>query len=236
MGMARVPDKSIDMILCDLPYGKTACEWDVMIPPDRLWAHYNRIAKDNAAIVLFSDEPFTTNLINSNPKDFRYKWIWAKNKGSNFPNARYMPMKCHEEICVFYRKLPTYNPQWWYSTPYKARKGKRGNPVEMLGSTKISDFILAAGSEDGRRYPTSILTFSHDSDRIHPTQKPLALCEYLIKTYTDEGGIVLDNCFGSGSALVAAVNTNRRYIGFESERKYFDIARQRLAEASAHRP
>ena len=228
VGMPRIPDKSIDMILCDLPYGITACKWDAVIPFKPLWAEYHRIAKDNAAIVLFSGEPFTSALISSNIKDFRYHWIWNKGRGSNFQNARFMPMKCHEEICVFYRRHPTYNPQWWYSTPYKATNRKRKNPSEIIGSGRINDFNISAGSADGRRYPLSILNFPKETKSLHPTQKPVALLEYLIKTYTNEGEVVLDNCFGSGSTLVAAVNTNRRYIGFELEPKYFEIARERL--------
>jgi site-specific DNA-methyltransferase (adenine-specific) len=230
IGMKRIPDKSINMILCDLPYGITACKWDIVIPFEPLWEQYNRVTKDDAAIVLFSGEPFTCNLIKSNPKSFRYKWIWNKGRGNNFQTARIMPMKNYEEICVFYRKQPTYNPQWWYSMPYKAMNRKRSKPAEILGSGSgsIRGFCIAAGSEDGRRYPLSILNFPRDAGGVHPTQKPVALLEYLIKTYTNEGEVILDNCFGSGSALVAAANTNRRYIGFELEQRYFNIARQRL--------
>jgi len=227
-GCSRIPDKSIDLILCDLPYGVTKCKWDEVIPFEPLWEQYHRIAKDNAAIVLFSSEPFTTNLIKSNIKNFRYKWIWNKGRGNNFQNARFMPMKSHEEICIFYRKLPTYNPQWWYSTPYKATSRKRKNSLELLGEGIISQNMIAAGSKDGRRYPLSILNFPKEVKSLHPTQKPVALLEYLIKTYTNEGDIILDNCFGSGSTLVAAANTNRHYIGFELETKYFEIAWQRL--------
>ena len=228
IGMSRIPDKSIDMILSDLPYGTTVYKWDNRIPLEPLWAEYNRIAKDNAAIVLFSDEPFTWQLIQSNNKYFRYKWIWNKGRGSNFQNARKMPMKSHEEICVFYRKPPIYNPQWWFSTPYKAINGRRATTVEGFGVNSIGNFRRNVGSEDGRRYPLSILTFPCDSKKQHSSQKPVPLLEYLIKTYTHEGEIVLDSCFGSGSTLVAAANTNRRYIGFEIERKYFDIAKGRL--------
>ena len=233
IGMNRIPDKSIDLILCDLPYGKTACKWDVIIPFEPLWAQYNRIAKVNAAIVLFSDEPFTSSLIKSNPKHFRYKWIWNKGRGSNFQCAKYQPMKCHEEICVFYRKMPTYNPQWWYSTPYKAVDRMRAKPSEILGATSIARNI-SKGSADGRRYPRSIINVSHDKSKLHPTQKPVALLEYLIKTYSNDGEVVLDNCFGSGSTLVAAVNTNRRYIGFELDSRYFEVAKQRLGAERAN--
>jgi site-specific DNA-methyltransferase (adenine-specific) len=233
IGMNRIPDHSIDLILCDLPYGTTVYEWDIPIPLEPLWEQYNRIIKDNAAIVLFSDEPFASDIINGNRKYFRYKWIWDKEYGSNFQNARRMPMKRHEEILVFYKKLPTYNPQWWYSTPYKAKNTERRNTYELLSGKMYGGSVrerrIMAGSVDGRRYPTSILRFPrYNTKRLHPTQKPVALLEYLIKTYTNEGDVVLDNCFGSGSTLVAAVNTNRRYIGFELERKYFDMACQRL--------
>ena len=227
LGMSRIPDRSIDLILSDLPYGTTVYEWDKPIPLEPLWEQYNRIAKEDAAIVLFSDEPFTWRLIQSNHKYFRYKWIWNKGRGSNYQNARKMPMKCYEEICVFYRKLPTYNPQWWYSTPYKPIHGKRAATVAGYGES-IGNFRMNPGSEDGRRYPLSILTFPCDGKKLHSSQKPVALLEYLIKTYTNEGEVVLDSCFGSGSTLIAAKNTNRRYIGFETDARYFGVAEERL--------
>ena len=225
-GMKRIPDKSIDMVLCDLPYGTTACKWDIVIPFEQLWAQYNRIVKDNAAVVLFSDEPFTYSLIKSNLKNFRYKWIWIKEQGSNFQNAKRMPMKCHEEIVVFYKKLPVYNPQWWFSKPYKIKR--YDSAVEISGGRLRRNGGTI--SEDGRRYPLSTLNFPREKG-LHPTQKPVPLLEYLIKTYSNENDVILDNCFGSGSILVAAVNTGRNYIGFETERKYYDIACQRLEEA-----
>jgi site-specific DNA-methyltransferase (adenine-specific) len=231
--MLRIPDKSIDMILTDLPYGITKCAWDVVIPYAPLWEQYNRIAKENAAIVLFSTEPFTTDLINSNLKHFRYKWIWNKSNAANFANAKRMPLKIHEEICVFYRRQPVYNPQFWYSTPYKGRTEKRKVPLEIFGSgSGLHEHIILAGSEDGRRYPVSIINFPKENSRFHPTQKPVALLEYLIKTYTNESEIVLDSCCGGGSTLVAAIQTNRRYLGFELNPEYFDIACKRLAEAA----
>ena len=228
--MKYITDKSIDMILCDLPYGTTACEWDSIIPFEPLWKNYKRIIKDNGAIVLFSDEPFTSQLINSNLKDFKYKWIWNKTRGSNFQNARFMPMKCHEEICVFYTKKPTYNHQFWYSKPYKTSTRKRKNKIEGLSGGSVSKICAATVSEDGRRYPLSILEFKRDSERIHPTQKPVKLLEYLIRTYTNENDIVLDNCMGSGSTGVACINTDRNFIGFELDEKYFEIAKNRLEE------
>lgn len=229
LGMARIPDQSVDLILTDLPYGITAHKWDAAIPLERLWEHYHRIAKHHAAIVLFGVEPLSCDLIQSNRKNFRYKWIWDKGWATNFQHARRMPMKCHEEICVFYRKSPTYNPQWWYSTPYKAVHRKRKKPIEWMDGGVARDYSITAGSEDGRRYPLSILDFPRDGEWYHSAQKPVALLEYLIKTYTNEGDVVLDSCFGSGSTIIAAANTNRRYIGFETDPKYFEIARNRLA-------
>jgi site-specific DNA-methyltransferase (adenine-specific) len=234
-GMKRIADKSIDMILCDLPYGTTACKWDTAIPVEPLWEQYNRIIKDNGAIVLFADEPFTSQLVNSNLKQFRYKWIWNKTRGSNFQNARFMPMKCHEEICVFYKKKPTYNPQFWFSTPYKTAERKRTNQIEGLSGGSAANVCTATISEDGRRYPLSILTFVRDGSRIHPTQKPVALFEYLIKTYTNEGETVLDNCIGSGTTAIACINTGRNYIGFELDAHYCEIANERIQKALAEK-
>lgn len=231
--MKNIPDKSIDMILCDLPYGTTACKWDSVIPFEPLWQQYKRIIKDNGAIVLFSDEPFTSQLVNSNIKDFRYKWIWNKTRGSNFQNARFMPMKCHEEILVFYKKKPVYNPQFWYSKPYKTTERKRSKQIEGLSGGSAANVCAATISEDGRRYPLSILTYARDGKRIHPTQKPVALLEYLIKTYTHEGQVILDNCAGSGSTGVAAVNTGRKFIGMELDDNYFNISKDRIEKAQA---
>lgn len=234
-GMKMLPDKSIDMILCDLPYGTTACKWDSIIPFDDLWAAYKRIIKDNGAIVLFGSEPFSTKLRASNLTMFRYDWVWNKQRGSNFANARKQPMKSHETISVFYKHLPIYNPQFWFSTPYKTIGRKRTNEIEGLHGGSAANVCTSTISEDGRRYPLSIISFPRDGNRVHPTQKPVALCEYLIKTYTNEGEVVLDNCFGSGTTLVAAVSTNRHYIGFELEPKYFDIACNRLDDAERER-
>jgi len=228
--MSRIPDGSVDMILTDPPYGITKCTWDKVLPLELMWKQYLRVAKKNAAIVLFGDGPFSTQLINSNPKHFRYKWIWDKARGNNFQNAKKMPMKTHEEVLVFYQKPPKYNPQWWYSTPYQKVDRPRAKPPEILGNTSIRRSI-SSGSLDGRRYPVSILTFPRDSSKLHPTQKPVALLEYLIKTYTDNGEIVLDSTFGSGSTLVAAKNVGRRYIGFELDKNYFTIAKMRLEDA-----
>lgn len=229
-GMKIIPDKSIDMILCDLPYGTTACKWDSVIPFEPLWEQYNRIIKDNGAVVLFGSEPFTSLLICSQIKTFRYDLVWDKQKGCDFLNANRKPLKSHENILVFYKKSPIYNKQYWYSTPYKMTKGNQKQSACYHDSHSVE-----TESSDGKRNPLSILAFSRDSNRVHPTQKPVALLEYLIKTYTNEGEIVLDNAFGSGSTLLAAYNTNRHYIGFELDEKYFDITCDRLEAAERER-
>ncbi len=211
------------MILCDLPYGTTNCKWDVIIPFEDMWEQYTRIIKDNGAIVLFGSEPFTSSLIMSNVRLFRYDLVWDKRKGCDFLNANRKPLKSHENILVFYKKLPTFNKQYWYSKPYKKIQGnKKKSEVFHLSHEAETESL------DGKRNPLSVLSFPRDSKKLHPTQKPIALLEWLIKTYTNEGEIVLDNAFGSGSTLIAAVNTNRRYIGFEIDEQYFNIARNRL--------
>jgi site-specific DNA-methyltransferase (adenine-specific) len=231
-GMKLIPDKSVDLILCDLPYGTTACKWDTIIPFEPMWKEYERIIKDNGAIVLTASQPFTSSLVMSNPKLFRYSWVWDKTRGNNFQLAKKQPMKSHEDILVFYKKQPTYSPQYWYSTPYKNKAGRsefRKNTVELLEQESSAALYRPdTVSEDGRRYPLSILTFKHDLDRFHPTQKPVPLFEYLIQTYTNENEIVLDNCIGSGTTALACVNTNRKFIGFETEPKYIEIANKRL--------
>ena len=221
--MKDIPDKSIDMILCDLPYGTTACSWDTVIPFESLWEQYNRIIKDNGAIVLFGSQPFTTELNHSNLKMFRYEWIWMKNNSTGFQLANKRPLKKHETISVFYRKQPTYNPQGLQLFgKVNRRKSTDDNWSEMNANEYVQQFT---------NYPTQLLEFAYDKEKLHPTQKPVALLEYLIKTYTNEGEVVLDNCMGSGSTCVAAVNTGRHYIGFELDEKYFQIACNRLDEA-----
>ena len=224
--MKSIPDGSVDMILCDLPYGTTACKWDSIIPFEELWKEYCRIIKDDGAIILFGSEPFTSILICSQISLFRYDLIWDKQKGCDFLNANRKPLKSHENILVFYKKSPTYNKQYWYSTPYKKINGNKKRSSVYHDSHDVD-----TESTDGKRNPLSILSFSRDGNRVHPTQKPGALLEYLIKTYTNEGEIVLDNCMGSGSTGVACVNTNRRFIGIELDDKYFEIAKQRINAA-----
>ena len=225
--MADIPDKSVDMILCDLPYGKTRNKWDAKIPLDLLWKQYGRVIKDNGAIVLFSAEPFTTLLIASNFKMFRYDLIWAKPQGSDFLNANRKPLRSHENICVFYKKQPTYNAQKTTGKPYKAKSG-------ATTSTNFGEFDGNFHTEntDGKRYPLTVLHFNseHNNGKLHPTQKPVALLEYLIKTYTNEGETVLDNCMGVGSTGVACINTGRNFIGIELDKQYFEIAEKRIKE------
>ena len=232
-GMDKIPDGSIDMILCDLPYGTTNNYWDKRIPFEPLWAQYKRITKKNAAIVLFSQMPFGAELIMSNRKMFRYEWIWQKNIGAGFLNANKMPLRVHENILVFYYSLPTYNPQYIQGEPYQ--KLYKGQMNGNYGKKK-ENFTF----NEGKRYPIDTMKFKIPNsggfgDKTHSTQKPIDLLEYLIKTYTNEGELVLDNCIGSGSTAVAAINTNRNFIGFETEEKYCEIANKRIGEAKANR-
>ncbi len=225
-GMSLLPSKSIDMILCDLPYGTTQCKWDVVIPLDDLWGQYNRIIKDNGIIVLTSAQPFTSLLISSNIKMFKYSLVWEKSKATGFMNAKKRPLVAHEDILVFYKKLPVYNPQMTLGKPYN--RGKILRKMEVYGSQRATE----TKSESGLRYPRSVIYFKtaeSEGKVYHPTQKPLALFEYLIKTYTNEGDIVLDNCLGSGTTVVACINTNRNYIGYEKDEKYFKIIKDRLS-------
>ena len=223
--MKNIKDKSIDMILCDLPYGTTACKWDIIIPFEPLWEQYNRIIKDNGAIVLFGSEPFSTELRHSNLKMFRYDWIWSKNRGTGLFNAKKMPMKSHEIISVFYKSLPLYNPQM--RTGFKAYKYKQG---KQSGAFGISNKEIIT-ENNGERYPLSVLQFnSTNGKNVHPTQKPVDLLEYLIKTYTNKGETVLDNCMGSGSTGVACINTGRKFIGIEKDENYYEIAKKRIIE------
>lgn len=235
--LQNIPDKSIDMILTDPPYGTTACKWDSVIPFAPMWEQLNRIIKDNGAIVLFGSEPFSSALRMSNIKHYKYDWIWSKGKESNFMLLKKQPKKDYETISVFYKKQPTYNPQM--SKAKTDRSGNKGNKERIKGS--IQNYSLknlqAEYVDDGLRYPSLILNYSsqakevNNKNRLHPTQKPVALLEYLIKTYTLEGETVLDNCMGSGSTGVACINTNRNFIGIEKDDKYFDIAKKRIETA-----
>ena len=229
IGMQRIPGKSIDMILCDLPYGTTKCKWDVVIPFEPLWEQYKRIIKDNGAIVLFGSQPFTSALVMSNPKWFKYEWIWEKDKCSNFMLAKINPLKAHENILVFGKCKINYYPQ-------KTFGHKKANYTAARSVNKSELYNITPIGKHGHtdRYPRSVQKFNtHNSahKQLHPTQKPVPLLEYLIKTYTNEGETVLDNTCGSGSTCVAAINTNRNYIGFELDKTYFDIAQKRIQDA-----
>lgn len=236
--MKKIPDESIDMILCDLPYGMTQNQWDCYIPLDKLWEQYNRIIKTNGAIVLTSQGLFTAKLILSQPKLYKYKWIWEKSKPTNFLNAKKQPLRKHEDICVFYKKQPTYNPQMTSGVPYD--KGIRKN--QLSGS--YGDFQPVHVQSDGERYPTDIIyikTAECEGEVVHPTQKPIELGRYFIRTYSNPGDIILDNTFGSGSFLVAALLEGRNFIGIEknenvtlfkkSDVDYIEICKSRLHKA-----
>lgn len=220
----QIESGSVDMILCDLPYGTTQCKWDSILPLDKLWKEYNRIIKKNGAIVLFSSQPFTSVLINSNIKNFKYTWVWEKSKATNYLNAKKQPLRASEDICVFYQKQPTYNPQMTEGKPYN--KGTALRETEVYGSQ-----VAVEVKSDGARYPRNVIYFKtaeSEGKVVHPTQKPLALLEYLIQTYSNEGEIILDNTAGSFSTAVAATKLNRNWIGIEQEEKYCKIGLERL--------
>ena len=220
--MNVIPDASVDMIFCDLPYGTTANKWDSIIPYEPLWEHYRRICK--GPVVLTAAQPFTSALVMSNVKDFKYQWVWEKPQGTGFLNAKKQPLRSTEDVLVFYKTQCIYNPQKTYGhSNYKATSNK--------GSSNYRPFDRGSfGAEDGSRYPTTILNFNQEKG-FHPTQKLVALMEYLIRTYTHEGMTVLDNCMGSGTTGVACVNTGREFIGIERYPEYFAIAQQRIADA-----
>lgn len=228
--MKDIPDGSVDLILCDLPYGvlnknNPSAKWDNIIPFEPLWEQYKRIIKDNGAIVLFGSEPFSTELRHSNIKMYGYDWIWKKQKPTNFYSVKWQPLKEHENILVFYKHKPVYNPQGTKSVCVK--NGRKNKSSNLYGNYDGGNYIQTVGS-----YPRSILEYPTEGDknRLHPTQKPIALLEYLIKTYTNENNIVLDNCMGSGSTGVACINTNRKFIGIELDDTYFEIAKNRIEQ------
>ena len=227
--MKEIPDGSVDMILTDLPYGITDCDFDKRIPFEPMWAQFKRVTKLNAAIVLFSQMPFGAELIMSNRKMFRYEWIWEKSLGVGFLNAKKMPLRCHENILVFYQKLPTYNPQFTSGKPRRSF-----NPTKSINYGKKHGVII---DNDGEHfYPRDVQYFKLGlgvRENYSPQQKPVDLLEYLIRTYTDEGETVLDATMGSGSTGVACANTGRNFIGFELEEKFFNISAKRIEEALA---
>ena len=232
--MKEIPDGSVDMIMCDLPYGTTQNKWDSVIPFEPLWEQYKRVTKENSAIVLTASQPFTSALVMSNPKQFKYDWVWRKPKGTGHLNAKKQPMRDKEDILVFYARQPTYNPQFGSGTPYKDKAGKdHSSSTSMTGS--YGAYTNKREDNDGRRYPKQVLEFGVvERGTVHPTQKPVALMEYLIKTYTNEGDVVLDNCAGSFTTGVACVNLNRKFIGIEMDENYFEIGVNRIKETMSY--
>ena len=224
--MKNMEDKSIDCIICDLPYGTTACKWDTIIPFELLWSQYSRIIKDNGAIVLFGNEPFSSYLRLSNIKDYKYDWKWIKSKPSGHLNAKKQPMRAYEDICVFYKKQCTYNPQGLTYGEFNNNRPSRKN--KTLGDYTFGierDF----GISNAKGYPKNILEYPNpNNNKLHPCEKNVQLLEYLIKTYTNESETVLDNTMGSGSTGVACLNTNRNFIGIELDKDYFNIAKERI--------
>jgi site-specific DNA-methyltransferase (adenine-specific) len=221
--LKEVEDNSVNMVLCDLPYGTTACSWDSIIPLETLWEQYNRICKENAAMVFTAAQPFTTILAASNIKNFKYEWIWEKPQGTNPMNAKVMPLKSHENILVFYRKKPTYNPQMWFSTPYSGFSSETSKIGEVYNKAKSKH----RDNPEGSRYPKTILKFKQEKG-LHPTQKPVELMRYLIRTYSNKNDVILDNTMGSGTTGVACVLENRKFIGIEKDEKYFKVAQDRI--------
>lgn len=225
--MKKIPDKSVDLILCDLPYGTTACKWDVVIPFEPLWAQYKRIIKDNGATVLFGSEPFSSKLRISSIDTYKYDWVWEKSKATGYLNSKKQPLRAHENILVFYKGQSAYYPQMTDGKPYNKGSALR----ETMAYGKQREVLVK--NDNGLRYPRSVQYFvtAESEGKLHPTQKPVALLEYLIRTYTKEGETVLDNCMGSGSTGVACVNTNRNFIGIELDDHYFEVAQNRIKEA-----
>ena len=222
--MKTLPDNSVDAIITDLPYGTTACKWDVVIPFEPMWAQVKRLLKKNGVFVTTASQPFTSMLVMSNISMWRYELVWDKQRGSDFLNANRKPLNSHEDIQVFYKKTPVYNKQLWYSSPYK--KTKNGSLSDCYGDRDVA----LSESKSGERCPLSIISLPRDGSRLHPTQKPVALMEYLIKTYTNEGDTVLDFCMGSGTTGVACVQTGRGFIGIDKD---IDIATRRIEGAEA---
>ena len=226
--MPNIPDKSVDMILCDLPYGTTACKWDIIIPFEPLWEQYERIIKDNGVIALTASQPFTSALVMSNPKWFRYNLIWEKEQGTDFFMAKKKPLKNFEDVCVFYKKQPVYNPQMTEAGKPWAKKDTGNTFNHIVGKQEQQQ---SKQSDGNKRYPLSILKFDRPKQSgVHPTQKPVALFEYLIRTYTNEDDTVLDNCIGSGTTAIASLNTGRFFIGIEMDERYHQVATKRVRE------
>ena len=228
----HIDDKSVDMIFCDLPYGTTRNSWDSVIPMDSLWKEYNRVIKPNGAIVLTAANPFDKYLALSNIEDFRYDWIWHKNKATGHLNCKKVPLKAHEYVLVFYKKFPTYNPQFTYGHKPMNAVSPKSNIPPPDKERNYGHLDSTAGNPGGttRRYPRTVLEIpvinNDNQNKFHPTQKPVGLSEYFIKTYSNENDIILDNCMGSGSTGIACINTNRKFIGIEIDNDYFKSAKK----------
>ncbi len=235
IGMQDIEDKSIDMICCDLPYGvlnknSKSSKWDEIIPFDKLWEQYKRIIKDNGVIVLFGQGMFSAHLMSSNPEMWRYNLIWDKVAKSGFLNAKRMPLRQHEDICVFYNNMPIFNPQMVRCEPHR-RNHTRGNGCHQNKNRCYGSFVEVPTIISDEKYPTSIISISKEHTNgkfFHPTQKPVELIRYLIRTYTNEGDLILDNCIGSGTTAIAAIKEKRYFIGMELNKEYFDIAEDRI--------
>lgn len=242
--MKEIPDKSIDCIICDLPYGTTACDFDKeIIDFESLWTQYKRTLKDDRVIVLFAQQPFTTKLISSNMSWWKYNWVWEKDSGTNFLNSQYQPLKITEDICVFGNSATSYvrdgqtliyNPQFESGTPYKCISGKQKQNSAVVRDKGAKEGGVLTDNK-GIRYPKNLIKFNRDKEKLHPTQKPIKLLEYLIKTYSNENDTILDNCMGSGTTGVACKNTNRNFIGIEKDEKYFQIAKERIENTHVKR-
>lgn len=225
--MAGLESGSVDMVMTDPPYGTTACKWDSVIPFEPMWEQLKRIVKPNGAVVLMASQPFTSALVMSNPKMFKYCWVWQKEAGTGLLNAKKQPLRDAEDVVVFYGKQSIYNPQFTEGSPYTTKKG---GETDCYGD---SGTVITENA--GKRYPKTVQKFNRDKGKVHPTQKPVALMEYLIRTYTNEGETVLDFTMGSGTTGVACVNTSRKFIGIERDPEYFAIAEKRIQEAEIGR-
>lgn len=226
----QVPAASVDCVICDLPYGHTRNSWDSTFPLAELWAQYNRICKQNAAVVLFGQGMFTYQLMGSNPSAWRYNMVWVKDRVSGFLNAKRMPLRCHEDICVFYRSQPVYNPQMWHGQPNHSVGSAAGKPSRQNNYGAFNSLEVEAGNTE--KHPRSVLFFKRPHPPVHPTQKPVELYEWLIRTYTNEGALVLDNCSGSGTCAVACIRQNRQYLCIESDFSFFELSKNRAAETA----
>jgi site-specific DNA-methyltransferase (adenine-specific) len=223
--MGEIPDGSVDLVLCDLPYGTTECEWDSVIPLEPLWSHYERVMKPDGAVILTANQPFTSQLVTSRLKDFKYSWTWVKSNASGFANAKKQPLRANEDVLVFYRSQPTYNPQG--ITRLEIPKTRTKETGGFMGRTGFKDGY----QQEFTNYPRNVINIASASETVHPTQKPVELMEYLVRTYSNPGEIVLDNTMGSGTTGVACVNTGRNFIGIELSPEYHSIAERRIADA-----